>query len=142
MSTYLQMFFQLYCYCSRVTYINYNKKLWMTSPEAVIPRWSVKKLLLKLRRIHRKMPVTGSLFNKVAGLQICNFIKRDSNTGVLLWFCNIFKNTYFEEHLRTICRWKVYLYMNQRVLSQIFSRFSKEYKLLYVFNILEQLFSR
>ena len=75
MSTHLQMLFQLYYYCSRVTYINYNKKLYMTSAEAVVRRWSVKKLLSKLRRIHRKIPVSESLFNKVAGLQICNFIK-------------------------------------------------------------------
>ena len=44
-----------------------------------------------------------SLFNKVAGLKACNLLKRDSNTSVL--FCEIFKNTYFEEHLRTTaCR--------------------------------------
>ena len=28
-------------------------------------------------------------------------LKRDSNTGVFLWNWEIFKNTYFEEHLRT-----------------------------------------
>ena len=121
MSTYLQMLFQLYYYWNRVTYINYHKKLGMTSPEAVVWRWSVKKLLLKLRRIHRKIPVSESLFNKVAGLQICNFIKKRLQCRcVFLWFCEIFKNTYFEEHLWTICRWKVCLYINQRVLSQIF----------------------
>ena len=59
---------------ARLTYINYNKKLCTTSPEAVVRRWSVKKLLLKLCRIHREIP--ESLFNKVAGLQICNFNKK------------------------------------------------------------------
>ena len=29
------------------------------------------------------------------------FLKRDSNTGVFLWICEIFKSTYFEEHLLT-----------------------------------------
>ena len=53
--------------------INYNKKFCMASPEAVIKRCSIKKLLLKLR--------TGkydcrSLFNKVVGHQTCNIIKK------------------------------------------------------------------
>ena len=56
--------------------INYNKKLCMTSPEAVFRMCSVKKLLLKLCRIHRKTPVWESLLNKVAGLQICNVNKK------------------------------------------------------------------
>ena len=34
-----------------------------------------------------------SLFNKVAGLQA--LLKRDSNTGAFLWFCEIFKKTFF-----------------------------------------------
>ena len=37
--------------------INYNEKLCMTSPEAVVRRCSVKKLVLKLCRIHRKTSV-------------------------------------------------------------------------------------
>ena len=28
-------------------------------------------------------------------------LNRDSNTVVFLWICEIFKNIYFEEHLRT-----------------------------------------
>ena len=28
------------------------------------------------KKIHRKIPVLESLFNKVAGLQACNFIKK------------------------------------------------------------------
>ena len=42
----------------------------MTFPEAVIRRCSVKKVFLKLCRIHRKTSLWESLFNKVAGLQI------------------------------------------------------------------------
>ena len=47
-------------------------------------------------------PVLGSLFNKVAGLQVCNFIKRDPKAGVFLslLYCESFKVTNFEEHLR------------------------------------------
>ena len=42
-----------------------------------------------------------SLFNKVAGLQVCNFIKGDSTTDFFCEYYKIFKNTYFEEHLGT-----------------------------------------
>ena len=72
------MFFQLYHYCSRVTYINYNKKFCMASPEAVVQRCSEKKLLLKLRAEFTGKHLCRSLFNKVAGLQTCfsvNFAK-------------------------------------------------------------------
>ena len=52
--------------------------------------------------IHMETPVLGSLFNKVAGLQVCNFIKRDPKAGVFLslLYCESFKVTNFEEHLR------------------------------------------
>ena len=35
-----------------------------------------KKLLLKKCNIHMKTPVLGSLFIKVAGLKVCNFVKK------------------------------------------------------------------
>ena len=44
---------------------------------------------------------SGSLFNKVVGLQASNFSKKSLQQ---LFFCEcsaILKNTYFEEHLRT-----------------------------------------
>ena len=85
MSTYLQMVFQIYYYCTRVTYINYNKNFCMTSPEAVVQRCSEKKLLLKLLAEFTGKHLCWSLFNNVSCLQTCNFIKRDSNTGVFLW---------------------------------------------------------
>ena len=40
-----------------------------------------------------------SLFNKVAGLGPCNFIKEDSDTSDFLWNLQTFKSNYFEEHL-------------------------------------------
>ena len=40
-------------------------------------------------------PVLGSLFNKAATLQACNFIRKK------LEHRTTFKNTYFEEHLPT-----------------------------------------
>ena len=41
------------------------------------------------------------LFNKVAGLQGCKFIKKTPTQVFSREYCEIFKNTYFEEHLRT-----------------------------------------
>ena len=38
-----------------------------------------------IHTIHRKKPVLESLFNKVAVLRTCNFIKEDSGTGIFLW---------------------------------------------------------
>ena len=36
-----------------------------------------------------------SHFNKVAGLKVSNFIKKDSYIGVFLELCGIFKNNFF-----------------------------------------------
>ena len=38
-----------------------------------------------IHKIHSKIPVLESLFNKVAVLRVCNFIKEDSNTGAFPW---------------------------------------------------------
>ena len=44
-----------------------------------------------------------SLFNEVAGLEVCDFIKRDSTQLFSSEICEISKNTYlyFKEDLRT-----------------------------------------
>ena len=34
---------------------------------------------------------------KLQAFRLLTLLKRDSNTGVLLWICKIFKNTYFDE---------------------------------------------
>ena len=42
-----------------------------------------------------------SLFNNVAGLKACNFIKEVTSTNMFpCEFCKTFKNIYFVEHLR------------------------------------------
>ena len=47
-------------------------------------------------------PIMESLLNKVASLQACNFIKKRTPTQVFsCGVCKVFKNTYFEEYLRT-----------------------------------------
>ena len=51
-------------------------------------------------------PVLESLFNNVAGLHVCNVIKRDSNTGFLCDICEIYKNTFFTEHLQWFLLWR------------------------------------
>ena len=33
-------------------------------------------VLKRLRNIHRKTPVLGSLFHKIVGRRVCNFIKK------------------------------------------------------------------
>ena len=38
----------------------------------------------KFGNIHRNAPVLESLYNKVAGIHDCNFVKRDSYTDVFL----------------------------------------------------------
>ena len=61
----------------------------------------MKKLLLQISQYSQKIPVLDSVFNQVTGLQVCKFIKRDSNKGVFNENCEIFKNAYFEENLWT-----------------------------------------
>ena len=38
-------------------------------------------------------------FNKVAGLNACNFIKETPAQVFFCEFCEIFQNTFFKEHL-------------------------------------------
>ena len=42
-----------------------------------------------------------SLFNKVAANQVCHFTKKTPTQMFSCEICEIFKNTYFEEHLPT-----------------------------------------
>ena len=42
-----------------------------------------------------------SLFNQVAAVKACNFIKKETLLQVFSEFFENFKNTYFEEHLLT-----------------------------------------
>ena len=51
----------------------------------------------KFRKFHRKIPVLEYLFNKVAGLMV-----------FFLEVCEIFKNTFFTEHIWYSCRFITY----------------------------------
>ena len=54
--------------------------------------------------------MSESLFDKVVGLQPCNFIKKETPTQVFFCeYCDVFNNTCFEKHLRTIA------FVNSRV---------------------------
>ena len=65
-------------------------------------RWCfLKKLYYKLRNIHKKISVLESLFNKVTGLQACNFTKKRLQRRRFLVNIANFKSTYFEKHLQT-----------------------------------------
>ena len=44
----------------------------------------MKKLFLKILQYSQENTYVGVTFNKVAELQACNVIKRDTNTGVFL----------------------------------------------------------
>ena len=50
----------------------------------------------KFSDIHRKTPMLDFLFNKVAAIQACNFIKKKIPRQVLSCeYCEIFKNSFF-----------------------------------------------
>ena len=57
----------------------------------------------EFRKIHRKTPAPESLFEWSCRPQACNFIKIETLVPRLSReFCEIFKNTFFTEHIRAI----------------------------------------
>ena len=78
----------------------FERWCYVTTVRSSHPRCPVKKLFLKTSEISQENNCVGVSFNNVAGLNANNFIKKK----LQLFFCEIyeiFKNTYFEEHLRT-----------------------------------------
>ena len=62
---------------------------------------SEKRRSWRFRKIYWKTPVLKSLFNKIAGILTCNYIKKETSGQVFSCeFSEIFKNTFFTEHLR------------------------------------------
>ena len=55
-------------------------------------------------------------FNKVADLRPAILLKQDAGAGVSCDFCEIFKNTFFVEHLRRL----LLLVQNHKVLLTVF----------------------
>ena len=72
----------------------------MKTPEAATG--GVLKVFLEILQNSQENTCTQSLFfNKVAGLETCNFIKRETLAQVFSCeYCGISKNTFFIEHLR------------------------------------------
>ena len=57
--------------------------------------------MLNFLNIHRKSTLLEFLFNKVAILKACNFIKKEAPTKVFLCvYCEVSRNTSLEERLR------------------------------------------
>ena len=62
-------------------------------PFIVVPQ---NKYFQKFRNIHKETVVLESLFNKVAGLKICRFIKKETPTQVFSYeYREIFKDSFF-----------------------------------------------
>ena len=57
--------------------------------------------VLKIHEYHRKIPVLESLFNKVAGLNACSFIKKRLHHKYFpVKFAKLLRKPFFTEHLR------------------------------------------
>ena len=84
-------------------------------------RCSAKKVFLKISQISQE---NICLF--LIKLQVCRLstlLKRDSNTGILLWNLRNFKNNNFEEYLRTAASvvafsWLYVHYLRHRFINQ------------------------
>ena len=62
------------------------------------PRWNSRSQMFF--KVQRKTPVFESLFNKVAGLKACIFIKKETPTQVFSCeYCETFTNSLFTKHL-------------------------------------------
>ena len=55
----------------------------------------------EFHHIHKKTLVLKSVLNKVAQSKACTFIKNTTTQMFSCEYCEISKNTHFEEHLRT-----------------------------------------
>ena len=73
----------------------------LTNIQKQPPEVLCKKEFIKILPNSRKTPVPEPLFlNKVVGLSLQLFLKRDSSAGVFLWISRNFKNTFFTEHCK------------------------------------------
>ena len=62
----------------------------------------MKKAFLKISQDSQENPCVVVSFNKITGLEVCNFIRKETPTQVFSCeYCEIFKNIDFEEHQQT-----------------------------------------
>ena len=79
--------------------LNYKLQLLAYEYQTQSPRGVLRKRRpQKFRKIHRKIPLPESLFNKVPGIRLATLLKRDSGTGDFLWIL-LNENTFFIEHI-------------------------------------------
>ena len=107
--TYLQIFLQLYRYCSGVSYITDSNKFCMTLPEAVVWRCTVRKLVLKLtQNSQENIFVRASFKERLLPFRPATHSKKDSNTKFFVWIlenswrtsmdnCFCISNTLFQQ---------------------------------------------
>ena len=92
---------------SQIAYLYFSPSLFeansgvsfLEQSEAVDRRCSVIKAFLKISHYSQENTFLESLFNKVAGVQTCNFIKKRIQRRCE--YCEIFRNFYSEGHLQT-----------------------------------------
>ena len=90
----------------------------LSSHQSIMNRkCSTRKLFLKISQYSSENTCVGiSFLIKLQAFRAPALLKRDSNTGVFCEHWEIFKNTYFEEHLRTAASesftW-TFFYMNK-----------------------------
>ena len=83
-----------------------------------------KRCSLKFRKIHRKTPAPESLFKWSFTPEARNCIKRETLAQVFSCkFCEIFKNTFFREDLRTIP--SVYCELLENKVKNLLKKFYK-----------------
>ena len=87
--------------------------------KAAARNYSVNKTLLKNHKIHGKAPLLEYLFNKIAGPEACNFIKKGLQYSFFSCeFCNIFKDRLFYKTAATNCS-GLYIILYQALTAQL-----------------------
>ena len=84
------------------SYQPYTENIWMVKFQQQ-PRevFYEKSCFKKFRKIHRKTPVPDLFSNKVAGLRPATLLKKSLWHRCSCEFCEIWKSTFFTEHLWT-----------------------------------------
>ena len=79
------------------TFFNFSSLNTSTHWRCSVRKWNFRNFVIFTRKHLR-----WSLFLiKLQAFKHVTLLKGNSNTGVFLWCCKIFKNSYFGEHLRT-----------------------------------------
>ena len=104
--TLAQVFSCEFCEISKNTF--FTEDHWTTASRLVInfsdlvPEAAIKRAVLKKFTIFAVRQLRWSLFLiKLQAFRSVTFLQRDSNTGVSCEYCEIFRQTYFEDNLPT-----------------------------------------